>query len=113
MFGNRPDPKPSSFQVIFRLAAVEPQTREDLETAATDALSILVDRARGDLLGPVAGCNFDNDEIEIEATIEAMSAEELHHRIGHAIQMLIEHGPFELQGSTTSRIDPEREVALA
>ena len=76
------------------------------------ALDALLERAKGTVLGPVTGVDFNDRCIEVEFTVEASSVEELHRRIGHALRVLADLD-VEYYDSTTSRLDPEREPVPA
>jgi hypothetical protein len=45
--------------------------------------------------------------------IEASSAADVHRRVGEVLRLLEDHGPFELQDSRASRLDPDREAVPA
>ena len=99
------------FQVTAHVTPGESVGRDELEAATEEALDLLLERAADTALGPAAGCDFEKNCIEIVFSVEATSAEDLHRQVGNVMRLL-EHGPFELHDSTTSRIDPDREPAL-
>lgn len=95
----------ASFQVVVHLSPDEPLPDEALEETAARAHELLVERGRGAVLGPVVGCDFTQNAVEIEFTVEAASPEELHGKIGSALRILVEAGPFRYRDSRTERLE--------
>ncbi len=104
---------PVDFQVIAHGQPPAAVSDAELESLSSRALAVLLDKASDVVLGPVTGCDFVGRAIEVEFTIAARSVEELHRRVGHALGVLEEHGPFQYRDSTTSRLDPDRECVPA
>jgi hypothetical protein len=114
-FHSRSRPEPETprlqFQVVMKLAAVEPCSEADLENALTGALDLLVREAQGVALGPVGGVNFVECEVELEFTVEAISPAVFYAKMGEILRVL-EHAGFEWGGSSEERIDANRELDL-
>jgi hypothetical protein len=112
LFKHPPIDESMPFQVIARGTPSRHASREQLEDTSSRALETLVEHAAGVALGPVAGVNFDANCVEIEFTVEAVSVEELHRKIGQVMRTLEEGGRFEYHDSSASRLDADREAVL-
>lgn len=115
IFG-RSDPAPMiSFQIVMHLVAAEPQAPEEIEAQIERTIPVVADEARGVALGPVFSADFGENTIELEFTVEAAAASDLHEKVGHVLEVL-EHSAgfsFEYRDSTTSRVADLEEAVLA
>lgn len=92
----------TEFQVLLHLAP-EPNDDRDLAVVAELAADALRAEAAGLALGPVVGIDLDLRLVEIELTVEATSASEVHQKMGLILGALERGGPFILQDSSASR----------
>lgn len=92
----------TEFQVLLHLAP-EPNDDRDLAVVAELTLDALKAEAAGLALGPVVGIDLDLRIVEIEMTIEAVSASEVHQKMGLILGALERGSPFILQDSSASR----------
>jgi hypothetical protein len=93
----------TEFQVLLHLAP-EPNDDRDLAVVAELTLDALRAEAAGLALGPVVGIDLDLRIVEIEMTIEAPSASEVHQKMGLILGALERGAPFLLvQDSSASR----------
>lgn len=112
VFGRGADQPVIGFQVIAHGRPREPVDENALEEAAESALEELIEHAADTALGPVVGCDFGENRIEVMFTIEARSAEQLHRKLGHILGIL-ERVPLSYDESMTRRLDPDRDAVLA
>jgi len=99
----------TEFQALLHLAP-EPNDDRDLSTVAELALDALRSEATGLALGPVVCIDLDRRVVEIEMTVEAASASEVHQKMGLILGALERGAPFLLiQDSSASR-SQEREA---
>lgn len=92
----------TDFQVLLHLSPVA-NTDQDLELVAERALAALADGAEGLALGVVASVDLDRRLVELEMTLEASSASEVHQTQALILGALERGGPFVFLDSTTSR----------
>jgi hypothetical protein len=93
----------TEFQALLHLAP-EPNDDRDLAAVAELTLDALRVEADGLALGPVVCIDLDRRIVEIEMTIEATSASEVHQKMGLILGALERGAPFLLvQDSSASR----------
>ncbi len=92
----------TEFQVLLHLAP-EPNDDRDLAVVAELTADALRAEAPGLALGPVVGIDLDLRIVEIEMTVEAASASEVHQKMGLILGALERGSPFILQDSSASR----------
>lgn len=106
----------TEFQVLLHLV---PQPSEDRDLAAIAELTLeaLKTEAGGLALGPVVGIDLDSRRVELEMTVEAASASEVHQKMGLILGALERGAPFLfVQDSSASRSgveETEREPVYA
>jgi len=109
-----PTTNKTEFQVLLHLGC-RPNEDEDLEAIAEVVSEALKAEAAGLALGPVVGIDLDERIVEIEMTVEAPSASEVHQKMG-LILAAIERGVPNLRvqdsSASRSRVD-EPEPAFA
>jgi hypothetical protein len=107
-----PVPPKAEFQVLLNIAPM-PDSDEDLMAVSDIALEAICAEADGLALGPVVSVNLDDRTVVLEITVEAVSASELHQKLG-LISAALERGAPQLilAGSSTSR-SPQRELIPA
>jgi hypothetical protein len=93
----------TEFQALLHLAP-EPNDDRDLAEVAELTLRALQTEAAGLALGPVVCIDLDRRVVEIELTVEATSASEVHQKMGLILGALERGAPFLLvQDSSASR----------
>lgn len=106
----------TEFQVLLHLVP-EPNDDRDLAAVAELTLDALKAEATGLALGPVVSIDLDHRRVEIEMTVEAASASEVHQKIGLILGALERGAPFLfVQDSSASRSEvqeAEREPVYA
>ena len=116
IFGGQPPPQ-TSYQVIAHGEMGGPVSADELEEMADKLLEVLEDHASDLALGPVVGYDVEKHLVEVEFTVEARNAEELHKKLGQFARLLEREDLLDYSDTTASRIDPqpdpEREVVLA
>src|SRR5436305_680196 len=93
----------TDFEVVFHLAPDELTDDEDLSTIATLALEALTAEAAGLALGPVVAVDLDRHRIEVEITVEAESASEVHQKLGLILAAIERGGRLIVEDSSASR----------
>jgi hypothetical protein len=93
----------TEFQVVFHLAPDEPTDDEDLNTIAALALEALEAEAPGLALGPVVAVDLDRQSVEVEITVEAKSASEVHQKLGLILAAIERGSRLIVQDSSASR----------
>jgi hypothetical protein len=97
----------TEFQVILRVLPM-PNDDSDLAVVAELVMDALSTEAAGLALGPVVGVDLDHRSVEIEMTVEALAASEVHQKMGLILGALERGGRFIVQDSAASRSpDPE------
>jgi len=85
-----------------------PNDDRDLAVVAELALEALTTEAAALALGPVVAVDLDRRSVEIEMTVEALAASEVHQKMGLILGALERGGRFVVQDSAASRSrDPE------
>src|SRR5437868_5464790 len=97
-------PLSSEFHVLLSIAP-EPSTDRDLQQLSTYVLDVLREDAQGLALGPVTAIDLDERMIELELTIEAEAASEVHQKISEILAVLERGGRIVLRDSAASRAD--------
>jgi len=93
----------TEFQALLHLAP-EPNDDRDLAAVAELTLGALETGASGLALGPVVCIDLDRRIVEIELTVEAASASEVHQKMSLILGALERGAPFLLvQDSSASR----------
>jgi hypothetical protein len=93
----------TEFQALLHLAP-EPNDDRDLAAVAELTLEAMETEAAGLALGPVICIDLDRRIVEIELTVEATSASEVHQKMGLTLGALERDAPFLLvQDSSASR----------
>jgi len=99
------------FEITIRVASVTPIASDELEEIAERCLETLHKRAPFDAFGPVVSADLAGSAIEVDCSVAADTPEQLHEKVGHLGQLLLDSvESFEYQSSTTAR---RREPALA
>ena len=93
----------TEFQVVFNLVPGEPADDADLQTIADLALEALGSEAVGLALGPVVCVDLDQRSIEVELTVEATSASEVHQKMSLILGALERAGRLVVEDSSASR----------
>jgi hypothetical protein len=103
----------AEFQALLHLAC-EPNDDRDLAAVAELTLEALKAEAAGLALGPVVGIDLDQRIVEIEMTIEASSASEVHQKMGLILGAIERGAPnLRVQDSSASRSRDEPEPVYA
>lgn len=93
----------SEFQVLLHLEPVERPSDDELAAFAEFALNALIAEAAGLALGPVASVDLDKRLVQFELTVEAVSASEVHQKIGLILAALERGTDGVIVDSSTSR----------
>jgi len=113
LFG-RPDPRPClQFQIVAHgeTTVADEDVLADLAERVGDCLE---ERASDLALGPVVGYDPATRRIEVEFTVDAISPEEMHGKVGQVAHLLEREGLLRYHDSTASLLDAdEREPVYA